>query len=1189
MARKIIDLVAALTLESKQFERGMAQAAKSGQAIDKQFRNSQRQTLGFAKSASRAGVSSNRLATGLLGVAKSAAKVGATVGAAATALGVLAQQGGRVVTMTDAFQRFSGSARGLQELRSASRGLISDFQILESFNRGVALGAVRTRKEFAQLTEVAIVLGRAMNQSAAFSLESLTLGIGRQSRLFLDNLGLIVKVEEAYRRYAIANNLVAESLTEAQQKEAFRIEALRVAQREMDKLGDIALNAGDEFTILQNSIKNVKDELLATLARSGRLAGVFRGLRTSAISYFTGVSAATQGLTDQLTLQGIRAETPEDIAELERLRDVLQRAVDVLPVLNTELTGFEDTLHGASTAAGIMFDAIKTGLANVAGFITGTTEFTGALAAVLTLPEGNLREVEVKREALNALIEDTTRLMTSGSEASIAFNQAIEDGVAPMYKLVQLADRLGVEVDDAFRVGAEIGFVESLRDGADSLRRIGLSDTTIAFLDKEGVRNAEQLFNAQARIMAIIREAPELADVKGINDAYEALERLNAIIEMSTARIEDMNDEFSNTAIANLTLRELVDLMSTVGDEINAAQLEMARATNAEQYEESRAKIGALGSVLDQLYDDLNRRTLDQSGFLPQFQDILDELTSSDVPALMRELEELEEWKSRTFRSGDQSIGVGPGNVIEEIDRILDLKAAVLDAQIAIEGADAAFQRFNLQMEQLGTFDFRTDTVDRFESALRGARFAARSAIEVLKNKGGEGTDAMLELEQVLADIETQLRDLKSPAVKFTEAVTKVAKGDVLGGLTDAFEGFKNAFNPETLLADLGSGLADFAVGLKAKVIEGIGTTLKEMAISIFAEDPSVAQREMFERNTRALQENTDALQRSLRSMSGMGLANIQGALAMAVRSAEASTSARGKPDEILIREIIKKRVQEFGLSLQDLEDLFAKANMEVQYLPESLRLLRDAILDLYDDLDARMRSADARIQFLDIEDPAEQFAMKMNAMIASLPEGSVIRDALQNLGIDEIAQFGIDMLNTMEAGILPVFEELGDVSPEDFISFLLEMDQLADAAEGAADGLGELSEVLRNVPTGFKVALERFRADTGVFPNQKGGFTDDVDTIISTSPFDIPMNDGTPLDTKTGQTGGVGSGGPVGETVNIVIQEMTVVADSPEDFMNAIVEEERRQARRGGVTELQLATTRVKTSVEGINRGGVV
>jgi hypothetical protein len=71
-------------------------------------------------------------------------------------------------------------------------------------NRALALGAANNAEQFGELSRTAITLGRALGVDATFAMESLSLGIGRQSRLILDNLGLIVSVETANKKYAAA-------------------------------------------------------------------------------------------------------------------------------------------------------------------------------------------------------------------------------------------------------------------------------------------------------------------------------------------------------------------------------------------------------------------------------------------------------------------------------------------------------------------------------------------------------------------------------------------------------------------------------------------------------------------------------------------------------------------------------------------------------------------------------------------------------------------------------------------------------------------------------------------------------------------------------------------------------------------------------------------------------------------------
>ena len=56
------------------------------------------------------------------------------------------------------------------------------------------LGVSKNSDEMAEMFDIAQRLGRALGRDTASSVESLVTGIGRQSRLMLDNIGIIVKV-----------------------------------------------------------------------------------------------------------------------------------------------------------------------------------------------------------------------------------------------------------------------------------------------------------------------------------------------------------------------------------------------------------------------------------------------------------------------------------------------------------------------------------------------------------------------------------------------------------------------------------------------------------------------------------------------------------------------------------------------------------------------------------------------------------------------------------------------------------------------------------------------------------------------------------------------------------------------------------------------------------------------------------
>lgn len=206
----------------------------------------------------------------------------AAVTAAAVAFDRVLDRGGKVAPVMRAFGRQVGNqTQALQRLRGATMGLVSDYDLMVQANTSLKLGSSQSVEEFAQLAAAAQKLGRALGVDAAFALNSLNVGIARQSRLVLDNLGIIVDAEAANRRYADALGLTVSQLSEAQRAEAFRAEAMRQATEAADNLGDAVFTNADAFAALKIELGNV-GEALATGAAGGKgLVGLFEGLATA--------------------------------------------------------------------------------------------------------------------------------------------------------------------------------------------------------------------------------------------------------------------------------------------------------------------------------------------------------------------------------------------------------------------------------------------------------------------------------------------------------------------------------------------------------------------------------------------------------------------------------------------------------------------------------------------------------------------------------------------------------------------------------------------------------------------------------------------------------------------------------------------------------------------------------------------
>lgn len=179
--------------------------------------------------------------------------------------------GTQVRTLEKSFLRLvevSGAGTvSLEELRKATRGTVSDIDLLKAANTAMMLGL--PTEELDELMESAMILGHAMGIDTTKAIESLSIGLGRQSRLVLDNLGIVFQAETAYEWYAKQLGVTTNELTELQKREGWQLYAMKEIRDKASELGDVV----DETTVKQErwgaSWKNLTTrlgEFLAPLA-----------------------------------------------------------------------------------------------------------------------------------------------------------------------------------------------------------------------------------------------------------------------------------------------------------------------------------------------------------------------------------------------------------------------------------------------------------------------------------------------------------------------------------------------------------------------------------------------------------------------------------------------------------------------------------------------------------------------------------------------------------------------------------------------------------------------------------------------------------------------------------------------------------------------------------------------------------
>ena len=237
------------------------------------------ETRQFQRDLNRVGRGFKKLGVTSAGLRTSFIAVGAAAAGLAFGLKKLTARGGEVINVQRAFARVSGdSVAAINELESATRGLINRYDLMVGLNRALTLGSAENTQQFAELARTALTLGRALGVDARFALESLSLGIGRQSRLILDNLGLIVSIESANKNYAKALRKTVKELTDSEKREAFRTAALESARAKVEELGGITETGADSVQRFAISLRNLADAAAVAVTKSSLLIDMMRKL-----------------------------------------------------------------------------------------------------------------------------------------------------------------------------------------------------------------------------------------------------------------------------------------------------------------------------------------------------------------------------------------------------------------------------------------------------------------------------------------------------------------------------------------------------------------------------------------------------------------------------------------------------------------------------------------------------------------------------------------------------------------------------------------------------------------------------------------------------------------------------------------------------------------------------------------------
>jgi len=177
----------------------------------------------------------------------------------------MAEASAKLESMERAFDNLTGGAGSasiaIDKLREATNNTVSDFNLFQQANNAMILGVTKNSDEMAKMFDMAQRLGKAVGRDATSSVESLISGLGRQSVLLLDNIGIQLRANDAYEKYAKENKLVASALTDAQKRQAFFNEALRKGEAALIATGKEVDSSQDSVDRLGTAFENLNAKL----------------------------------------------------------------------------------------------------------------------------------------------------------------------------------------------------------------------------------------------------------------------------------------------------------------------------------------------------------------------------------------------------------------------------------------------------------------------------------------------------------------------------------------------------------------------------------------------------------------------------------------------------------------------------------------------------------------------------------------------------------------------------------------------------------------------------------------------------------------------------------------------------------------------------------------------------------------
>lgn len=254
----------------------------------------------------------------------------------------MAKLAGNVEGVERAFKRaFPNAALTLDELRTATHGAVSDFELMQRTLQATNLGV--SVEHLGTLFEFAAARAQQTGESVDYLVDSIVRGIGRKSILVLDNLGLsATRLKEQFNGASLASQSVAD-VTKG---------VAAIAQVELDKMGGFAETSATKVDQLTVAWKELRVELSKDVTQEGGFIDMLNDAVEAARLVLAGGGNAAKAIRiEEIQNQALelvklfKTGLGEDAAKnIEDVQQKLNSTVQTIGRYNDEIKKVQETI-----------------------------------------------------------------------------------------------------------------------------------------------------------------------------------------------------------------------------------------------------------------------------------------------------------------------------------------------------------------------------------------------------------------------------------------------------------------------------------------------------------------------------------------------------------------------------------------------------------------------------------------------------------------------------------------------------------------------------------------------------------------------------------------------------------------------------------------------------------------------------